>query len=101
MSRGRARLRNYNQAIIQATDLTNTLATTPIHARRSAENDAQRLRGIPAIGPNVQGHIPGTRPDTNHHILRIRRLRSMGGHGIPRASKSSTTSLETRNRESG
>lgn len=30
MSRGRARLRNYNQAIIQATDLTNTLTTTPL-----------------------------------------------------------------------
>ena len=26
---------------------------------------AGELRGIPAIGRNVQGAIPGTRPDTN------------------------------------
>ncbi len=29
---------------------------------RSAEGDEARLRGIPAIGRNVQGAIPGTRP---------------------------------------
>lgn len=27
-------------------------------------SDSRTLRGIPAIGRNVQGAIPGTRPDT-------------------------------------
>jgi hypothetical protein len=27
-------------------------------------SDARTLRGIPAIGPNVGGAIPGTRPDS-------------------------------------
>lgn len=30
---------------------------------RSAGADPARLRGIPAIGHNVQGHIPGTHPE--------------------------------------
>ena len=34
-----------------------------IQGHRSAENDAARLRGIPAIGRNVAGEIPHTRPD--------------------------------------
>lgn len=29
--------------------------------------DPQDLRGIPAIGRNVGGAIPGTRPDTKDH----------------------------------
>lgn len=61
MSRGRARLRNYNQRQLQAITTTNT----PITHHRSAEGDTQRLRGIPAIGKGVEGAIPGTRPDTS------------------------------------
>ena len=31
-------------------------------APRSSEGDTQRLRGIPAIGRNVAGAVPGTDP---------------------------------------
>lgn len=39
-------------------------------AGRGHAADPARLRLIPAIGPNAPGAIPGTRPDTNHRILR-------------------------------
>lgn len=31
----------------------------------TAPGDTRKLRGIPAIGPNVTGAIPGTRPGEN------------------------------------
>ena len=37
---------------------TRTYTNTP-------GGDARKLRGIPAIGPNVTGAIPGTRPGDN------------------------------------
>jgi hypothetical protein len=37
-----------------------------------AGGDNQRLRGIPAIGIGVQGHIPGTRPDRLDDIRLVR-----------------------------
>lgn len=30
--------------------------------RTTAGGDTRKLRGIPAIGPGVAGHIPGTNP---------------------------------------
>jgi len=44
-----------------------TAETTPIttHPGASLPGDTRKLRGIPAIGPNVTGAIPGTRPGDN------------------------------------
>ena len=33
-----------------------------VHAPRSAEGDAMRLRGVPCIARSVAGAIPGTNP---------------------------------------
>lgn len=39
-----------------------TTDNTPLSYRVTPAGDERRLRGIPAIGRGVQGHIPGTRP---------------------------------------
>lgn len=49
--------------ILIGTGQPNPGPTHRIIGGRSAEGDPQRLRGIPAIGRNVGGAIPGTRPD--------------------------------------
>ena len=35
---------------------------------RGAEDDAQRLRGLPVVGGKLGGAIPGTRPDRDARI---------------------------------
>lgn len=35
---------------------------TPSLTKATPAGDARKLRGIPAIGRNVAGHIPGTSP---------------------------------------
>ena len=52
----------------QARMVAKALLESPdrLHPRmlaRSSESDRKRLRGIPAIGPSVAGHIPGTHPE--------------------------------------
>lgn len=46
---------------------TRMIATALLEANtdkpRSGAGDPQRLRGLPVVGRNVAGHIPGTRPD--------------------------------------
>ena len=39
-----------------------TTDNTALTYRVTPAGDERRLRGIPAIGRGVQGHIPGTRP---------------------------------------
>jgi len=48
----------------QARALAGALEVTgqSLRGRRSAEADPGRLGGLPAIGPNVTGAIPGTVP---------------------------------------
>lgn len=41
---------------------TGEPAPTAVRAGATPAGDEQRLRGIPAIGRGVAGHIPGTRP---------------------------------------
>lgn len=65
-------LRNHHAAQVQ--EITRMLETAAapteeqdrrhrgLIAGRSAEGDEARLRGIPAIGRNVAGAIPGTSP---------------------------------------
>lgn len=66
MSSGRARLRRHRMNVEHASILADTLLSTPkskLTGGRSAEGDAARLRGIPAIGRGVSGAIPGTHPE--------------------------------------
>lgn len=54
--------------ILQMIDTANATSTQQdrrhrgLIGERSAEGDEARLRGIPAIGRNVAGAIPGTSP---------------------------------------
>ena len=49
--------------IARETEVTDQPVTTTRGA--TAGGDERRLRGIPAIGRNVTGAIPGTRPGDN------------------------------------
>lgn len=52
--------------------LNQHATSTPPRPRitaHAAPGDQQRLRLLPAIGPNAPGAIPGTRPDHNTRIL--------------------------------
>jgi len=55
-----------NAELHQRVEREAGIQTTPgrIHWIVDA-GDSRTLRGIPAIGRNVQGAIPGTRPDAN------------------------------------
>lgn len=62
MSRGRRHLRHH-QADLLATAITNNPGAR-LTARRSAEGDPARMRGIPIQGARgVPGTMLGTRPD--------------------------------------
>jgi hypothetical protein len=53
-----------HQARVLAEILLETTVEEPPRTYRTPPGgDNQRLRGIPAIGPGVAGHIPGTHPD--------------------------------------
>ncbi len=54
----------HNQTII-ATSTKPTATTSPGQLHYHTPADNLTLRGIPAIGRGVAGHIPGTRPDTH------------------------------------
>lgn len=60
----RAALDAAQAALINAA-LQHADPTQPMrrHDPATLGGDPQRLRGIPAIGRNVQGHIPGTHPE--------------------------------------
>ena len=64
MSRMLARIERHRLAQEHAQLVDQALQHTggPAGAR-SAPADERRLRGIPAIGRGVAGHIPGTQPE--------------------------------------
>jgi hypothetical protein len=64
MSRLRTRIERALMAEEQRAVVDRALAGGKHVGARSAPGDPRRLRGIPAIGPNCPGAIPGTRPDT-------------------------------------
>ncbi len=52
------------QAQLVARALRDSVDTTPMRdGPATTGGDPKRLRGIPAIGRNVQGHVPGTHPE--------------------------------------
>lgn len=65
MSKLYAKLRRTELHAMQERIVHQALTATGrnIIGTRSAAADPARLRGIPAIGRNCPGHIPGTRPD--------------------------------------
>lgn len=60
-------VRRAELARLQAEAVARALLESPdrMHPRaaRSPAGDERRLRGIPAIGRGVSGHIPGTQPE--------------------------------------
>lgn len=56
--------RRHNERELKIGTVTTTQPTSKIRWYLDP-SDSRTLRGIPAIGRNVQGAIPGTRPDTN------------------------------------
>ena len=64
MSRGKKLLRTLTAHQDTAHHLANNIPNgKKLIARRSAENDAERLRGIPVQAKGVSGTMRGTRPD--------------------------------------
>jgi hypothetical protein len=59
-----ADLDHHNAAVLHRIELETSTNDTPITtlSRVTLGGDERRLRGIPAIGRGVAGHIPGTRP---------------------------------------
>lgn len=57
----------------EAVDRALRESKAPPH-HRSAPADEARLRGIPAIGKGVQGHVPGTHPEQQAMRRRVREV---------------------------
>ncbi len=55
---------NAKTTLLRKINIPTITATTPVKANWYVDpSDSLTLRGIPAIGRGVAGHIPGTRPD--------------------------------------
>ena len=63
MSRLLAKIQRERLDLEHAQLVATALLEVNLDMPRSAGADPARLRGIPAIGHNVQGHIPGTHPE--------------------------------------
>lgn len=65
------------QAAVVLDSLTTSDEPLPLKHELTKPGDADALRGIPAIGRNVAGAIPGSNPETETiaRIMRADRLR--------------------------